>query len=159
MAEQTHIQKEEEKSKLQQEYDESIKELVSAIQEEEELEKQRKKLRKRGLVKTYAYHCTHCNYVWLPKDFDAITSDPLNADENIIREIPPRSCARCKSKQWNISPTRKTKRNPDPKNPERFSIPRMRAEYRRRSRRIVEDDKTIKHLEEFAKKRGIRLLS
>jgi hypothetical protein len=158
MTEQTQIQKEEEKSELQQEFDESIKEFVRAIQEEEEeLERKRRILRKKGLVKTFAYHCNRCNYTWLPKDFDAITSDPLEAGSNIIREIPPKSCARCKSKQWNTSPTRKTKRNPDPKNPERWTIPRMKAEYRRCSRHIAEDDKRIKHLQEFAKKKGIRL--
>lgn len=94
---------------------------------------------------------------WLPKDFDAISSDPLNTGSNIIREIYPKSCARCKSKQWSISPTRKTKHNPDPTNPERMTAPRILAEYRRLSRRIAEDDNRIKHLQEFARKKGIRL--
>jgi hypothetical protein len=39
----------------------------------------------------------------------------------------------------------------------RWSKPRILAEYRRHSKRIAEDDKRIKHLEEFAKKSGIKL--
>ena len=38
-----------------------------------------------------------------------------------------------------------------------MTAPRIFAEYRRLSRRIAEDDKRIEHLQEFAKKRGIRL--
>lgn len=155
MAQQTQ---QEEKTKLQQEYEESIKEMVEAMrEEEEENEKKRRKLRKKGLVITYAYHCNRCNYTWLPRDFDAVPSDPLNAGSNIIHEIRPKLCARCKSKVWDISPTRKTKHNPDPKNPERWTIPRMQAEYRRSVRSIAEHNKRIKYLEEYAKKRGIRL--
>ena len=151
-------QQQEEKTKLQQEYDEMIKENAQLLkEEEEENERKRKKLRKKGLVITFAYNCNKCNYTWLPKDFDAITSDPLNAGNNIIREAPPKSCARCKSKQWKLSPIRKTEHNPDPTNPNRYSLPRMQAEYRRLSKRIAEDDARIKHLEEFAKKKGMRL--
>jgi len=155
MAQQTQ---QEEKTRLQTEYDENIHEIAQILrEEEEENERKRKILRKKGLVITFAYNCNKCNYTWLPRDFDAKTSDPLNAGGNIIRERPPKSCARCKSKQWNLSPIRKTRKNPDPKNPERYSITRMQAEYRRLSRRITEDDARIKHLEEFAKKKGIRL--
>jgi hypothetical protein len=38
-----------------------------------------------------------------------------------------------------------------------MTAPRIFAEYRRLSRRITEHDKRIKQLQEFAKKRGIRL--
>jgi hypothetical protein len=148
----------EEKTKLQQEHDKLIKEIVQLAQEEEEEnERKRKILRKKGFVITLSYHCNRCNYVWLPRDFDTKTSDPLNSGINIIHEIPPKCCARCKSKQWNIEPKRKTKENPDPTNLERWSNTRIISEYRGLLFRNAKADKRIKHLQEFAKKKGIRL--
>jgi hypothetical protein len=47
-----------------------------------------------GISKTWAYHCTRCNYVWLPKDFDLVN------DDDLLNREPPKACARCKSKQW-----------------------------------------------------------
>jgi hypothetical protein len=58
-----------------------------------------------GLERVYAYHCSRCNYVWLPKDYDFIIDD----SEALFRRDPPKACARCKSKQWMSLRSRKTK--------------------------------------------------
>ena len=74
---------------------------------------------KLGLLAVLAYHCMRCNYLWFPKDYDYA--------EKLITKIPlPKSCARCKSKYWNIEPRRKIKhRHHAP-----FSISRVRAYHR-----------------------------
>lgn len=59
-----------------------------------EEEKDAEYIRLNSLINTLAYHCKHCNYVWLPRDYDY-------EHDNIIRMKAPKSCARCKSKQWN----------------------------------------------------------
>jgi hypothetical protein len=162
MSEQEQVEQEaenqEEKSESQKQYEENIKEIAQLIkEEEEENERKRKILRKKGLVRTFAYHCLRCNYTWLPKDFDIGSCDPLDAGNNIIKEIQPKSCARCKSKIWNISPINKTKRNPDPKNLDRWTKSRIEAEYRRCTRNIAEADKRINFLQDYAKKKGFVL--
>ena len=50
-----------------------------------------------GMVLAYAYHCKRCNYLWLPKNAE------LGRDHYLERALSwrPKSCARCKSKQWN----------------------------------------------------------
>ena len=74
---------------------------------------------KLGLTNVWAYHCNRCNYVWLPKDFD-MAHDRVEMEkrkmefvadfgEDLFYRKPPKSCARCKSKYWNKSPSRKTK--------------------------------------------------
>jgi|SRR5947199_5939673 len=70
-----------------------------------------------GLVNIYAYHCYHCNYTWLPRDFDfnwnykSSKSDGYFGHDLFYRE-PPRSCARCKSKSWKENiPNRKPRSN------------------------------------------------
>jgi hypothetical protein len=58
-------------------------------------------LRKMGLRHMFAYSCKRCNHMWFPRGFN-----PMG---NILLKKPPKSCARCKSKQWNSDPKRKTK--------------------------------------------------
>ena len=60
-----------------------------------------------GLKLTFAYHCNRCDHLWFPKDFDVIGEN--RAMRNIFNLIPPMSCARCKSKQWNKPRKRKIK--------------------------------------------------
>ena len=48
---------------------------------------------KLGLMKTYAYHCNRCDYLWFPRDYEYEHDD-------IMKMKPPKSCARCKSKLW-----------------------------------------------------------
>lgn len=43
-----------------------------------------------------------CNYLWLPKDYDSEYHDIEKMD-------PPKSCARCKSRYWRLTPTRNVK--------------------------------------------------
>ena len=146
-------------------------------QELEKIRKLRRILRKKGLFITYAYHCNRCNYAWFPKDFDAIFSSVTSGGLNLIRQTPPKSCARCKSKYWNSPPKRKTSRTSIETTEfsthklrsmmgsdkmeffghDMISPKRILADYRRTSRRIAEDSKEIKRLKEFAKKKGIRL--
>jgi hypothetical protein len=45
------------------------------------------------LIKTLAYNCNRCNYLWFPKDYDPPSDD-------IMKMEPPKSSARCKSKYW-----------------------------------------------------------
>lgn len=56
-----------------------------------------------GLVSVYAYHCYRCNYTWLPRDFDLGWSEP---GQELLHRPPPKSCARCKTRSWNIPPYR-----------------------------------------------------
>lgn len=58
-----------------------------------------------GLQRVYAYHCTRCNYLWFPKDYDY----DRTYQEEIFEREPPKACARCKSKQWMSPRRRKTK--------------------------------------------------
>jgi hypothetical protein len=78
-----------------------------------------------GLVNVYAYHCNRCNYTWLPKDFDMLSlagvmynksgkSDGFSGHDLLYRELP-KSCARCKSKSWNVLYPRRKKPNSDVK--------------------------------------------
>ncbi len=55
----------------------------------------RKAAELKSLVKTWAYHCKRCNYVWLPKDYEYGEEDDLTD-----RGGRPSACARCKSKYW-----------------------------------------------------------
>jgi hypothetical protein len=70
-----------------------------------------------GLVEIHAYHCSRCNYVWLPRDFDFNfnlrnnKTDGYWGHDLFFRE-PPKSCARCKSRSWrDIIPQRRLKKN------------------------------------------------
>lgn len=46
-----------------------------------------------GLIKTLAYNCNRCNYLWFPRDYNPPSDD-------IMKMEPPKACARCKSKYW-----------------------------------------------------------
>jgi hypothetical protein len=59
---------------------------------------QEKKAADMGMIRSYAYHCNRCNYVWFPKDYDYRPTSP------ILEMTPPKSCARCKSRSWNQIP-------------------------------------------------------
>jgi len=59
-----------------------------------------------GIVKTMAYRCFRCWYVWLPRDIEIIKGDEL------VNIKPPKSCARCKSRLWRTIPERKSKVEP-----------------------------------------------
>ena len=48
----------------------------------------------KSLVKTWAYHCKRCNYVWLPKNYE------YGEDDDLTDRVRPSACARCKSKYW-----------------------------------------------------------
>lgn len=147
-------EKEEENTETQQ---------VEAAKEEEESEigKWKKKMREKGIVLVDAYHCQRCDYVWLPRDFSIGGTYNVISDDRLLRMTPPKVCARCKSKQWNLPPKRKTKHIFDctcgEKHHDMFTTKNVRAAYRRYVRDIAEQDKRIKYLEEFAKKKGIRL--
>jgi hypothetical protein len=162
MSKQMQIQLDE-KEKARQEYNESIKELVQASQEEdEELEKFRKKIRKRGLIITEAYHCQRCNYVWLPKDFSVKLISDYTTDDGLMNRTGPKACARCKSKYWNSPPKRKTRHTytyegSEERYHDMYTSKNLRAAYRRLTRQVAEHDKRIKHLQELAKKSGIIL--
>jgi hypothetical protein len=65
-------------------------------------------LKRLGIVVTLVYHCKRCNYLWLPKDFDAFSDEIGLVDEYLKKMVPPKACARCKSKYWNQSPRRNT---------------------------------------------------
>jgi hypothetical protein len=74
-----------------------------------------------GLVEVYAYHCRRCNYTWLPRDFDYNWREPFEEEkskwlwwgQDLFFREPPKSCARCKSRSWNIHfPLRKLRLNP-----------------------------------------------
>ena len=89
------------------------KEYVEEVEEEElsELEKLKRRkelLKKLGIVITLSYHCKRCNHVWFPKYFDVSFQNELLTAEDILKVVPPTSCARCKSKYWNIDPKKKT---------------------------------------------------
>lgn len=104
-----------------------------------------------GLRKTYAYHCNRCNYLWFPKDFDAV--NPVNnhgegvyfVGQNIFDLEPPKACARCKSKYWREFPKRTTRSilptkfaTPDDKGFHKMDgIPRLRALHRQGKLGIV----------------------
>ena len=146
-------------------------------QEREKIRKLLLYLMKKGLVIAYAYHCQRCNYLWFPKDFDAVFSSATSGGLNLIHRTPPKACARCKSKYWNSPFKRKTDRTS--KETTKFSTHKLRsymgsdkmeffghdmlslkrilADSRRTSKRIERDDKEIKRLEEYAKKRRIKL--
>lgn len=65
-----------------------------------------------GLVNVWAYHCYRCNYTWLPRDFDLDSSEPFKMDrskwlqlgQELLYRLPPKSCARCKSRSWKFPP-------------------------------------------------------
>lgn len=95
--------------------DPKVQELLNSFLgiDEEEAQVRRKRyllLKKLGLITTLVYHCQRCNYLWLPKDFDAQFSDYGSIYETIANLVPPKACARCKSRQWNKEPVRNTKR-------------------------------------------------
>ena len=94
-------------------------------QEEQEIRKFLRFLIKKGLIITYAYHCQRCNYVWLPKNFDAVFSSATSGGLNLIRRKSPKACARCKNKYWN-SPT-KRKTNHTSKETTKFSTHVLRS--------------------------------
>jgi hypothetical protein len=89
----------------QQEYLEEVEEELSEL---EKLKKRKEFLKKLGIVITLSYHCKRCNHVWFPKDFDVSFENELVTGEDILKVFPPKSCARCKSKYWNLEPKRKT---------------------------------------------------
>ena len=156
-----------------------------AYDEEEEIDQQeREKVRKflrylmkKGLVVTYAYHCQRCNYQWFPKDFDAVLSSATSGGLNLIHKIPPKACARCKSKYWNSPPKRKTKHTS--KETSKFSqhklrsymgsdkmeffghdmlsLKRVAADYRATLQRMDRDEKEIKKLKKWAKQLGVHI--
>ena len=51
----------------------------------------------KSLIAVWAYFCHRCGYIWLPKDFDIYDDDTLD-------RRPPKSCARCKSKYYDMIP-------------------------------------------------------
>lgn len=61
-----------------------------------------------GLVQTYAYYCERCHYTWLPRsDSLFLVSENKHLEQkyngqDLLRREPPKSCARCKSKQWRL---------------------------------------------------------
>jgi hypothetical protein len=68
-----------------------------------------------GLVNVWAYHCSRCNYTWLPKDFDLGCREPFELEgsksgQELLYRPPPKSCARCKSRSWNIPPHKGSER-------------------------------------------------
>jgi hypothetical protein len=83
------------------------------------------KAHKLGLHQMWAYRCMRCNYVWFPRDFD-----PMSMDGNeLVQREPPKSCARCKSKQWNDLHRRYTKTY-DNDFIDSVGLPRLRALHR-----------------------------
>jgi hypothetical protein len=52
----------------------------------------------KSVIAVWCYFCYHCGYIWLPRDFDIRDIDTLDRE-------PPKSCARCKSKYWDMIPT------------------------------------------------------
>ena len=68
----------------------------------------------KGLINIFAYHCKRCNYVWIPKDLDVqINLDNQHITNKDARKSwkrymldrePPKCCARCKTKSWNVEP-------------------------------------------------------
>jgi hypothetical protein len=58
-------------------------------------------LKKMGLQHLFVYRCKRCDHMWLPRGYNPVG--------NILLKKPPKSCARCKSKYWNLEPKRKTK--------------------------------------------------
>jgi hypothetical protein len=60
-------------------------------------------LEQTGLYFCFVYRCKRCGHAWLPRHFN-----PMGDNDNILHKKPPKSCARCKSKYWNLDPKRKT---------------------------------------------------
>jgi hypothetical protein len=146
-------------------------------EQELEIRKFLRFLMKKGLVVTYAYHCQRCNYLWFPKDFDAVLSSATSGGLNLIHKIPPKACARCKSKYWNSPPKRNTKHTS--KETTKFSqhklrsymgsdkmeffghdmlsLKRVAADYRATLQRIDRDEKEINKLKKWAKQLDIHI--
>ena len=62
------------------------------------------------VVNVFAYKCSRCGYIWIPRDTDLFEyggSSFEHADSYTIHKIRPKCCARCKSKVWDQSPKRK----------------------------------------------------
>lgn len=91
---------------------------------------------KLGLKHVWAYHCSRCNYVWLPKDFDFDYSEP---EKGIFLQTPPKSCARCKSKYWRRLHSRNTKTF-DNDYLSSQTLPRLRAQHRQGTLRFKVKD-------------------
>lgn len=154
------------------------------VEEEDELdEREREKIRflryliKKGVVVTYAYHCQRCNYLWFPKDFDAIFSNATSGGLNLIHKSPPKACARCKNRYWNSPYKRKTRRTSIQTGDfsthklrsymgsdkmeffgsDMITTKRILADYRETLKRMDRNDKEIKRLDKFAKKYGINI--
>jgi len=90
-----------------------------------------------GLKLTFAYHCNRCDYLWFPKDFDDFGKYMFR---DIMNLIPPKSCARCKTRSWNKPIQRKMKlpakvKVPDGLNDGMLRAPRIKAIQRNIERR------------------------
>jgi hypothetical protein len=70
------------------------------------------RLRKLGIIVAQVYHCRRCNHIWVPRDYNPVFYSPyFMKDEYMLESMkPPKACARCKSRYWNLPPKRKTKR-------------------------------------------------
>ena len=69
-----------------------------------------------GLVEIHAYHCSRCNYIWLPKDFDFNYNLRNNkTDEYLGHDLffrDHQSHAPAKSRSWReIIPQRRLRKN------------------------------------------------
>lgn len=61
------------------------------------------------IVNVFAYKCSRCGYIWIPRDadlFDYGGSTFEHADSFIIHKTRPKCCARCKLKVWDQLPKR-----------------------------------------------------
>ena len=102
-----------------------------------------------GLKLTLAYHCNRCDYQWFPKDFD-------NPSLNIFDLLPPKSCARCKSRQWDKPRKRKATPIKNPANPSKtypwVALPRIKALNRNSKRLMAQIQDMKKYLESMKAK-------
>jgi hypothetical protein len=106
-----------------------------------------------GIKQAFVYHCNRCDYLWLPKDFDVYGQHRKSQD--IFNLVPPKVCARCKTKLWNKPRKRKMRVIKNPANPLQtkpwVSLPRIKAIARqlKRVNTMYENAKT-----EFQKVKG-----
>ena len=156
-------------------YNQFLNEIVG-IDDDERIERKKRYalLKKLGIVVTLVYHCKRCNYLWLPKDFDAFFDEIGLADEYLKKMVPPKACARCKSKYWNQSPRRNTSHTKEDSKFHKFrrlsgydklevfghdmlTTKRILARHRVLEKRRVELEKAEEYDRDLMKKAGIDL--
>jgi hypothetical protein len=173
LSEQIQVQKEEQKPEQEEEYNEIIDVIAQQILEENEEEYARKRwlkrLRKLGIVMAEMYHCKRCNHLWLPRYFDASFSQTEYVTRQLEHKEPPKACARCKSRLWNLPPKNKTKHTSEYKDRnilqgiianndkiklfghDMLTAQRLRLVYSLLRKMEIDNDEAIKDLEEMDK--------